>query len=95
MSIYKNQEYPEKLLQINNLKKKLADNNDLHDQERENLIEIIKSEHNRIVQHQQEVIKEVTDNVSLVSGLKTILLIFLNKKKRDLKNQLNQQILFY
>ncbi|RNA43853.1 Myosin heavy chain -like protein [Brachionus plicatilis] len=65
LSIYKNQEYPEKLLQINNLKKKLADNNDLHDQERDNLIEIIKSEHNRIIQHQQEVVKQVTDNVSV------------------------------
>jgi hypothetical protein len=64
--MYKNQEYPEKLLQINNLKKKLSDNNNLHYQERDNLIEMIKSEHNRTTTHQMNMAKEITENISNV-----------------------------
>ncbi|CAF0716811.1 unnamed protein product [Brachionus calyciflorus] len=92
LSIYKNQEYPEKLLQINNLKKKLADNNNLHEQERENLIEMIKNEHNRITQHQQDVTVQITDNIS-TEAMKEMHESL--KEMANYNNSLREEIEFY
>lgn len=66
LSIYKNQEYPEKLLEINNLRKKLSDINNLHNEEHENLSDIIKSETNRMKQTQNEMSRNITDKISTV-----------------------------
>ena len=67
LSIYKNQEYPEKLLQINNLKKKLTDISNLYSEEHDSLIEMIKSEKQLAEETQNSAIQNVTSDVSSVS----------------------------
>ena len=65
LSVYKNQEYPEKLLQINNLRRKLEDLNSLHEEEKNNLLHMIKSERNIMDQQHMETTEHITDKVSI------------------------------
>lgn len=66
LSTYKNQEYPEKLLYINNLRKKLDDINSLHSQERDNLEDVIRSEKNLMKKQHIETTKNIADELSRV-----------------------------
>jgi hypothetical protein len=67
LAIYKNQEYPEKLLHINNLRKKLDDLYNLNSEERENLEDMIRSD--KLLQHngQVQVTQEIADEISKVA----------------------------
>lgn len=67
--MYKNQEYPEKLLQINNLRRKLEDLNNMHEEEKSNLLHMIKTERNLMDQHHLQTTEQITDKVSMVSIL--------------------------
>jgi hypothetical protein len=66
LSVYKNQEYPEKLLQINNLRRKLEDLHNLHEEEKSNLLHMINSERSIMDQHHYETTENITDKVSMV-----------------------------
>ncbi len=66
LASYKNQEYPEKLLNINNLRKKLDDLNNLHNEERENLDEMIYNDKMIQKNSQIETTKLIADDVSKV-----------------------------
>jgi hypothetical protein len=67
LAIYKNQEYPEKLLYINNLRKKLDDLNNLHNEERENLDEMIYNDKINQKTNRIQMTKQIADDVSKVS----------------------------
>jgi hypothetical protein len=73
---YKNQEYPEKLLQINNLRKKLADLNELNEEEKQNLEELIKKEKILMKQSQIQESKDISNKISTVRKMKIILIWF-------------------
>lgn len=66
LSIYKNQEHPEKQLQIINLKKKLQDMNDIHNEEHDNLIGLLNYEKKLMIESQIEQTKKIADSVSSV-----------------------------
>jgi TPP-dependent pyruvate/acetoin dehydrogenase alpha subunit len=71
LSIYKNQEYPEKLLIIKNLQKELVDMKNVHEEEKAELIEMITKETNRYFKTQidnenasvDKVTKKLTDQM--------------------------------
>ena len=67
LSVYKNQEYPEKLLQINKLRKELGDLNNLHNQEFDNLQEMISHEKDAMKKSRYETTKTIGTNVSKVN----------------------------
>ncbi len=66
LSIYKNQEHPEKQLQINNLKKKLQDMNDIHNEEHDSLIGLLNYEKNVMIESQIEETRKIADTISSV-----------------------------
>ena len=67
LSIYKNQEYPEKLLQIKNLQKQLVDLRNLHEEETDDLLDMVTKETNRILKIQSEKEKDFVDKITNVS----------------------------
>lgn len=67
LSIYKNQEYPEKLLQINKLRKKLGDLNNIHNEEHDDLKNMIKREKDAMNRTIVDTTKNISDQVSQVS----------------------------
>ncbi len=66
LSIYKNQEHPEKQLQISSLQKKLQDMNDIHDEEHENLVELLNYEKHLLLENQIEQTRQIAESISLV-----------------------------
>jgi hypothetical protein len=66
LSIYKNQEYPEKLLQINNLRRKLSDLNTFYAEEKESLQEMIKNDRNQTKQSQLHTTLNISEKISSV-----------------------------
>ena len=66
LSVYKNQEYPEKLLQINKLRKELGDLNNLHNEEQQNLQDIINREKEMMKRSRFETTRNITLDISKV-----------------------------
>jgi hypothetical protein len=64
LSIYKNQEYPEKLLQINNLRKKLDDVKKNSNDEQNNLLNMINTDKEQVKNAQIETTKTIATNMS-------------------------------
>lgn len=69
LSTYKNQEYPERLLQINNLRKKLDDLNELNKQELDSLNEVLNKERYNMKKENQTISNKIAEKVSGVSVL--------------------------
>lgn len=70
LSVYKNQEFPEKLLQINKLRKELGDLNNLHNEEYQNLQDMISYEKETMKRNRYETTKNITENISTVEKTK-------------------------
>lgn len=68
LSTYKNQEYPEKVLKINTLKKKLEDINEVNKEESENLNDMINRERQNMKRENYELAHNIADRVSKVSS---------------------------
>jgi hypothetical protein len=64
LSIYKNQEYPEKLLQINNLRKKLEDSKKHSNDEKSYLLNMINSDKEHTKNEEIENTKSIAVNMS-------------------------------
>lgn len=64
MSIYKNQEYPEKLLQINNLRKKLDELKKQNSDEQSYLLNMIKTDKQQTKNAQVETTKSLAGDMS-------------------------------
>ncbi len=63
LSTYKNQEYPEKLLQIKNLQKEFIDLHNVHAEEKDELVEMINKETNRVSKIQIDSEKTIVQNI--------------------------------
>jgi hypothetical protein len=64
LSVYKNQEYPEKLLKIENLKKKLNDTIELNKEENENINEILTKSRNVINEEKLEMTSQISNKIT-------------------------------
>ncbi len=70
MSTYKNQEYPEKLLQIKNLQKEVLDLHNVHAEEKDELVDMISKETNRLHNIQIELEKSMVKSIFEVKMIK-------------------------
>lgn len=67
LSTYKNQEYPEKVLKINTLKKKLEDINEVNKEESDNMNDMINRERQNMKRENYEIAHNIADKISKVS----------------------------
>jgi hypothetical protein len=70
LSTYKNQEYPEKLLQIKNLQKEVLDLHNVHAEEKDELVDMISKETNRLHNIQIELEKSMVKSIFEVKMIK-------------------------
>lgn len=72
LSTYKNQEYPEKLLQIKTLQKQVLDLHNVHAEEKEELTDMINKETTRLAKIQLDAEKDYIQNVFDVNLLQLL-----------------------
>ena len=87
LSTYKNQEYPEKLLQIKNLQKEVLDLHNVHAEEKAELVDMITKETDRLrniqIDSEKVVVKNIFDvrkNNLYFDKLKNKIYIYKEKK---------------
>lgn len=66
LSIYKNQEYPEKILQINNLRKNLEDIKAFQNAEKEAFLRMIESDRDRELERETKFTENIASKVATV-----------------------------
>ncbi len=71
MSIYKNQEYPEKILHINNLRQSLEDLKRFQAEEKETFKAMIENDRQRTKAENYEIAKSITTKITSVNSIES------------------------